>query len=295
MTDTHHDSRRLPDRRRVFSIVLSSMVGLLPVLSGCATAQLTESGRLSSYAALNASDGVLTKTRLRVDKPAVLAARSARIIPTIAAEQGAIPQLSQKQLRLVSNMIDRTLCRHLSRRFVMVEPHQSADLVVHAIITDVSKTDTTAAGLSAVTNIGGPVVSVATGVPLPLPRIPIGMGSLSIEAEARDGSGRQLAAMIWARGADAITTKARVAEEGDAHTLASEFASDFARLLITGTDPIADPTPMLPTAQGVGEYFGGKPKYGTCEQFGKHPGLGDTIGGAIGLPPTWTDDGAARQ
>jgi hypothetical protein len=47
------------------------------LLAGCATAPLTESGRLSTYAALKPSDGVLTKTKVRVDKSAVQSARSA--------------------------------------------------------------------------------------------------------------------------------------------------------------------------------------------------------------------------
>jgi hypothetical protein len=149
--------------------------------------------------------------------------------------------------------MDRSLCSNLSTRFVVVSKDAHADLVVQAIITSLTPTDTTAAGISAVTGLGGKVISAASGVPLPIPRIPFGLGALTIEAEARDSSGQQRAAIIWARGADALTTDARVAEEGDAHTLAARFSEDFAKLLVTGTDPMSDPTPSLPSAQGIGE------------------------------------------
>ena len=260
-------------------------------LAGCATATLTESGALSSYAGLKPSDGVLTKTKVRVDQRAVLAARSARLSPTIISDPATKSGLSAKQLQLVSNAIDRALCRNLSSRFVIVEPGQDSDIVIQAIISHVSATDTIAAGASVATNIGGTIASTVSGLPIPTVRIPLGMGSLSVEAEAKDQSGRQLAALVWARGADFLTTSARVAPEADAYTLASAFAAGLAELLVKGADPITARTPSLPSAQAVGEFFGKSPKYGPCKQFGAHPGLGDVLGGAIGLPPAWTDTG----
>jgi hypothetical protein len=265
------------------------------LLSGCATAELTESGRLSSYKNLVPSDGVLTQSKVYIDGAAITAAHSVRLMPTVVDARAQQSGLTTQQLDLVSNAMDRSLCSNLSAKFVVVSNDTPADLVVQAIITGLSPTDTTAAGLSAVTGIGGKVISAASGVPLPIPRIPFGLGSLSTEAEARDSTGQQRAAIIWARGADALTTDARVAEEGDAHTLAARFAEDFAKLLVTGRDPMSDPTPMLPTAQGIGEYFGGRAKYQACEEFGRNPGLGDTLGSKIGLPPSWTDDGRTQR
>jgi hypothetical protein len=99
--------------------------------------------------------------------------------------------------------------------------------------------------------------------------------------------------MTWARGADFLTTQARVSEEGDAYALATAFADDFAYLLVTGNDPIADLSSGMPTLQSAGEYFGADPKQAACARFGKNPGLGGTLGGAIGLPPSWTDKGIA--
>jgi Protein of unknown function (DUF3313) len=273
------------------------LIGLLLAtccLAGCTAAPLTESGRLSTYAALKPSDGILTKTKVRVDKKAVLSARSALLMPTLVADGVASSGLSAKQLGLVTNAINRALCRNLSQRFVMVDTGQPADLLVQVVITHVARTDTTSAGASVVTNIGTTVAGAVTGLPLPSLRIPLGMGSLTVEAEAKDQSNQQLAALVWARGADAFMTKPRVAAEADAYTLAGEFADDFATLLVNGTDPIADLTLLTPSAQSVGEYFGGAPKHAVCRQFGKHPGFGNTVGDAVGLPPEWTDNGAAK-
>jgi hypothetical protein len=117
------------------------------------------------------------------------------------------------------------------------------------------------------------------------------MGSLSVEGEAKGKDGRQVAALVWARGADVVTTNARVAEEADAHTLASKFAEDFVKLMVTGKDPIADPAPMIPSAERIGEFLGADPKSAVCRRFGRDPGLGHALGGVIGSPPSWSDKG----
>lgn len=261
-------------------------------LAGCAPSSLTESGRLSSYAALRSSDGVLTKTRVHAEKDILVGAKTVLLVPTVVDERASASGLTPEQLKLVSNAVDRSLCRDLGRRFVVVEPGQDAHLVVRAVITKVDRTDTTAAGVSVVTGTGSKVVSAVTGIPIPAPRIPLGMGSLTVEAEAQDPQRRQAAAIVWARGADALTTSARIADEGDAHALAGEFAADFAKLLLTGADPIANRTPTLPSGQTISEYLGGAPKYEACKRFGPHPGFGDTIGSVFGAPPSWTDKGA---
>ncbi|MDC7786593.1 DUF3313 domain-containing protein [Rhodoplanes sp. TEM] len=262
-------------------------------LASCASATLTESGQLSSYAGLQTSNGVLTRAKVRAEKDAVLAARAVSLTPAVVAAEAAASGLSPKELRLVGNAIDRALCRDLSRRFVMVDSGQPADLVLTVAITRIEKTDTTAAGASVVTGIGSKVAGAVTGAPVPSMRIPIGLGGLSVEAEARDRTGHQVAALIWARGADMFTTKARVASDGDAHQLAAEFAADFAKLIVTGDDPMAASAPSVPSTERIGEYFGAEAKSAACRRFGKDPGLGDTLGGAIGLPPEWTDKGPA--
>lgn len=273
--------------RRVLLVSLVSSA-----LTACATAQLTDTGALGPRAKLRPSDGLLTRTRQHIDKPVVLAARSIHLVATQTTATVADKGLTAPQLQLIANAIDRALCAGLSERFDIVQPGQRADLVVTARITDLTATNVTAAAASKAVGIGGAVVGATTGVPLPIPRLPIGLGSLSVEARAESPPGRQIAAMAWARGADVLTTRARVSAEADAYVLADAFAGDFSRFLVTGADPISEPPQFLVSGQAVREFFGGKPKHAACERFGRNPGVTGTLGGAIGLPPAWTDDGA---
>jgi Protein of unknown function (DUF3313) len=255
-------------------------------LTGCGTAPMTRGGSLSSYDNLTASDGVLTKSLIHVAKDDVLAARTVRIGSTVFSE-AASPALSEKQRVLVANTVNRSLCTGLSDRFEVVGPNEPADLTVHAVVTQAAATNELAAGASKVASI----VPMALGSPVPVPRIPLGLGSLTLEAEAVDRTGRQQAAMIWARGADSFTTSATVSKAGDAYELANAFGGDFSRLLVTGVTPFGT-TPGVPSLQKINSSLGGKQKYVACEAYGRAPGIPGMIAGRVGLPPEWSDDGA---
>lgn len=263
----------------------------LPV-AGCATAPLNQAGSLRSYADLKPSDGVLTRSLLRVSKNDVLAAKTVRIVPTEFPMPPAGTPLTPEQRSLVANAVDRTLCSGLSERFEVVEPSQPADLTVHAVVTHVVPTDPVAAGLSKGASVAKSVL--LPGVPVPIPRIPIGLGSLSLEAEARNQQGEQKAAMIWGRGANAFLGSGRISQEGDAYDLAAAFGDDFSELLVKGKTPFGA-VPSTPSIERLGALLGRAPKYPACEAFGKSPGLIGMIGGGIGLPPDWTDKGAVAR
>jgi hypothetical protein len=199
MTNDSAFGYRLQPTLRSLCRVAAMAVLICTVCSACATAPLTESGALSSYAGLKQSDGVMTKTRQRADRSALLAARSIRIEPTEIAKSAAPQGLTQQQLTLVTNTVDRTLCSGLSSRFKVVRPGEPSDLVAHAVITHIGVTDVNAAGVSSVLNIGGTVASAATGLPIPSARLPLGLGGLSVEAHGSTSDHRQVAAMTWAR------------------------------------------------------------------------------------------------
>lgn len=261
-------------------------IAILVLLSGCASAPLTKSGSLSSYDNMKPSDGVLAKSMVRVSKDYVLAARTVRIVPT-AFSQAASPTLSHEQRMLVANAVDRALCIGLSERFRVVGPDQPADLSTRVLVTQAAPTDEVAAGASKVVSF----VPAALGVMAPVPRLPIGLGSLTLEAEAQDRGGRQQAAMIWARGANSFTNSPMVSTAGDAYDLAGSFAGDFGQLLVTGDSPFGK-APSMPSFDKIGSSLGGKPKYEACEAFGRAPGVVGMISGNIGLPPEWSDKGA---
>jgi hypothetical protein len=271
--------------------ITSFAVRIIAILAlpGCASAPMTRTGSLTSYDDMAPSNGALTKSLIRVNHDDVLAAKSVRIVPTAFSEasSSAIPA---KQRILVANAVDRSLCVGLSDRFEVVGIGEAADLTVRVVITDAAATDEVAAGASKVVSIVPMVLTL--GAPVPVPRIPIGLGSLSLEAEALDRTGRQQAAIIWARGANSFTSSPRVSASGDAYELATSFGEDFSRLLVTGNTPFGT-MPELPSWQKIGSSFGGKPKYVACSAFGKAPGVAGMVAAHVGLPPDWTDDGAA--
>lgn len=133
------------------------------------------------------------------------------------------------------------------------------------------------------------------GVPVPTPRLPIGLGTLSMEAEAVDAAGQQQASMLWARGANAFFSAPRASKASDAYELADAFGEDFGELLVKGQSPFDNKGMDLPSAQRIGSTIGLAPKHAACESYGRYPGLAGAVGSQLGLPPEWTDKGAKPQ
>lgn len=259
-------------------------------LAGCATAPMDEAGTLASYSELAQADGVLAKSKLRVDKEAVLAAKTVRLVPTTYSAAVKPEGLTEEQRRLVANAVDRSLCAGLSERLMVVSGAEPADLTVHAVITNMALTDPNAVAASKAASVATTVL--LPGVPVPKPRLPFGLGSLSIEAEARTPRGKQEAAMVWGQGANALFGSARVSNVGDAYELASGFGDDFSKMIVTGESPFQK-MPGLPSAERVQAWSGGAPKYAACAAFGREQGVAGLVSGAVGLPPEWTDKPAA--
>lgn len=257
---------------------------LLTTLASCTSVPLSQGTSLGSNAGMTKSGGTLTQAKLRVDHQAVLAAKSIRIVPTSFAR---IPDGSfdKADLALLTNAIDRSLCINLSDRFHVVAADQPADLVVHATITGIVATNQTAAATSAVAALG------AAALQVPVPRLPVGLGGLAVEAEATGNDGMQKAAMVWSQGANMLTTKARVSKVGDAYSLASTFTGDFSGLLIKAADPFKQLI-TLPSMKRINAALGASPKNGACKAFGATPGITGAVAGQLGLPPGWTDKGA---
>jgi Protein of unknown function (DUF3313) len=273
-------------------VIWPAVMVLSVLVAGCASAPLDQAGSLRSYDNLKPSDGLLTRSLIAVSRDDVLAAKTVRIMPTAFQVPGERAPFTPAQRSLVANAVDRTLCAGLSARFEVVGPSEPADLTVHTVVTHAAPTDPVAVGLSKGASVAKTVL--LPGVPVPVPRIPIGLGSLSLEAEARDLQGNQKAAMIWGRGANALVGSGRVAEEGDAYDLAGAFGDDFSKLLVTGATPFGT-LPSAPSGETLRILLGGAPKHSACAAFGTSPGLVGLIGGGIGLPPDWTDKGAATR
>lgn len=269
----------------------AGLLATISLLPACAPAPLVQGVGLSSYEAMTPSDGLITKSRINVNKEQVLAAKTVKIIPT-AFPPTIAPKLTNQQRDLVANTANRALCVSLSDRFTVVAPDEPADLTVRASVTQATETDEVVAGVSAAASIGMNFVDM--GVPVPTPRIPIGMGNLSMEAEAIDTSGHQQASMLWARGANAFFSSPRASKSSDAYELADAFGEDFGYLLVKGESPFGDSGIDLPSWQKMNSAMGLAPKHAVCERYGRYPGVAGLIGGQLGLPPEWTDKGAKQ-
>jgi len=261
------------------------------LLQGCATTPAVQGTRLSSYDALTPSDGKLTKAKLMVKKDQVMAAKTINLSPTSFPSTIA-PKLSPAQRALVANAVDRALCISLSDRFRVVLPHEPADLTVRATVTRATETDEVAAGISAIGALSTSFIDMGTNVPIPIPRVPYGLGDLSVEAEALDATGKQQAAMLWGRGAGVFFSSPRASKAGDAYELAGDFGDDFGHLLVEGETPFKFGGIKLPSLQKVSSNLGLAPKYPACEAYGRAPGIAGVAGGQLGMPPEWTDNGA---
>ncbi len=255
-------------------------------LASCSSVPLTESGSLTSYNSLGVSQGRFTKSRSYADTPALLASASVAISPTRLSPQAYSRVHNNGDSRLVSNALDRALCIGLSDRYRVVGPGEPADITVKVVITDIVPTGKFAAGLSTAVSLGSSVV-----LPVGVPRLPIGLGGLAVEAEAIDKDGIQRAAIVWSRGANSITNEARVSEVGDAYSLASSFAGQFADMLAKGKTT-SGLNLSLPSRQKLQSQLGGAPKNAACEAYGRSPGIPGLALGLLGAPPSWADHGA---
>ena len=269
------DFSRTPRLGRTLGLAIAALAA--PAwLAGCASSSITQTGGLSSYEDMKDVKTTRTKARIFAQADALAAAKSVRIA-AVTYGPGAADKVSADQRALIANLVERTLCVRLSNRFDIVAGDQPADLTIRTVITRLTPTNREAAAVM----LPMRAASMAFGVPAPF-RLPVGMGSFSAEGEAIDSAGARRASMVWARGADVLTSRARVSKIGDAYQLSDAFAGDMAALVITARNPLHD----LPKAS-----FGKRerPVAVACDAYGKSHGAENFVGGIFGAPPEWTD------
>jgi len=271
----------------LFHLVLTGvcLTGLF-IQTGCTSVPLTYTGSVSSYERLGPERGHFARSRTFADPAFLQQVRSVNIVPTIVSPAASAQVSDANDVKLVSNFIDRSLCNAMSGRFAIVMPGEPADLTVQATVTNIVKTEKAVAGFSKAVSLG-----TSAFLPVGVPRLPVGLGGLAVEAEAVDAGGKQRAAMVWSKGANVITTSARVSEVGDAYGVAGRFGKDFADLLAEDR-PGHHPLLQMPSNDGIRTALGGKPKYASCERFGRATGVNGFVADLLGTPPSWVDKGA---
>lgn len=207
---------------------------LLSGLSACATAPKPDAGYLSRYDNLGArGDGLRASVRQWADQDALRSVSSVRILPTVLLEGAdASAPLTPAERRGLLREIDAQLCFELSERFAIAGPEAAVDAEVRSAVTWFLPTGRTASAASAAAAfvIPGPVDLRAPGT----------LGALGVEAEMTTPDGRQVAAIAWARQANAIGTDApSLIRTGDALQFAEPFADDAARVMTPTPAPDA--------------------------------------------------------
>jgi hypothetical protein len=276
---------------------LAAASALLVSVAACGTVLLNDNGSLTRYDLLRASTEASTSARLYVDQAALARTRTVRIVPThFPANAAGAAGLTEVERRVVANNADRALCYELSLRYDVVQS-RDADLTVRAQVTRVEATNLVGAGstigLSAGVTVASQLgVGFAEGIGrVPIPRVPIGLGSLTVEAEALDRRRQQRVAMVWGGAANSFTSQPRFSPASDAYDLAGDFGQDLGYLIATGEDPFKAPL-TIPTWDRVRiTTLGEAPLDPDCEAFGRAPSVNGIAGDYIGLPPDWTDKG----
>ena len=277
-------TRLRPIRQMLFPCLL------VTVVAGCAAVPLEQASSLTSYSSLVPVKSRFRKANYMVLPEDLKSAKTVYVEPTKVSDMAAPSIKKSSDRALVANLVSRALCVGVSDRFQVVDSREDADLVVHATVTRIVPTNATAAGLSSVASLGASIAQSS----VPVPRLPIGLGGLAVEGEATTRDGKQVAALVWAKGANALTTGPRASQVGDAYSLAAKFGDDFSKMLVTGKTPYKG-WPKLPSGQKIVSSLGGKPKYRACEKFGRSPFLLEMAGSQVGAPPSWTDKSAPEQ
>jgi len=206
---------------------------LLLGLSACATAPKPDAGYLSSYDKLGGrGDGLRASVRQWADAEALKTVSTVRVEPTTFLDSAdAAKALTSVEQRALLREIDAQLCFELSERFAIAAPDQTADAEVRSAVTWFRPTGRAASAVSA---------TAAFFIPGPIDfRAPGTLGALGVETEMKAAGGRQIAAVAWARQANAVGTGApSLVKAGDALQFAEPFADDAAAAM-TPTPPPA--------------------------------------------------------
>jgi len=194
------------------------------LLGACATAPQTRSGYLTTYDGLKPrTDVVRAKVQEKRDDAAVRQLQRVTLEPAVIAPGADVAWMTPDERDLLLRQLDAQMCFALSRRFDVAFDDSSSDAKVRTAVTLVRPTGRAGSALAAAAGffIPGPI-----GV-----RTPVGLGALGAEAElVETASGRQLAAVTWSRGANAVGTDTpSLSRIGDALQYTRPFAGAAAR------------------------------------------------------------------
>lgn len=190
--------------------------GLLAA-AACQTAPEPHAGFLTSYEGLDRKSGTIRASIVqRRDDAAAAAVERVFIEPSLLIGDAA-PDLDEGERQAVLREVDRQICYEVSERFTVLTEAAPDAARIRAGVTRIDPTGRAGSVTSAAVNyfIPGPL-----GV-----RVPGSTGGLAVETELlAPESGRQVAALVWARNATAVgMDDPSLSRVGDALQFAEPF------------------------------------------------------------------------
>ena len=174
---------------------------LLPLLAtsalaACHTTPAANSGYLTGYDDLQAPPRSLSASvQQRRDDAASDAVTSVFIQPAVFAP-GVDEQLAAADRARILSEVDRQICFEVSERFTITPQRTPNDATIRTAVVRVQQTGRIGSAASAAVGFFVPVVNL---------RAPATTGGLAIESEMLEaGTGRQIAAIAWARNAQYV-------------------------------------------------------------------------------------------
>lgn len=165
-------------------------------LAACHTTPAANSGYLASYDGLTAPPRSLSASnRQHRDDAASDAVTGVFIQPAVFAP-GADERLTPADRARILSEVDRQICFEVSERFTIAPRHTSDAAIIRTAIVRAQQTGRIGSAASAAVGYFVPVVDL---------RAPMTTGGLAIESELLEaGTGRQIAALAWARNAQYV-------------------------------------------------------------------------------------------
>jgi hypothetical protein len=203
--------------------------GLALLLSACVSAPEHKATTLSSIDGLTSTKSGRTAIKEKRETKVINQVKTVFLEPVkLATSPTARYALSEDESKLVTLEVEAQLCFELSERFLMAANATEGDAIIRAAVTWFEPTGALSSGAAAL---------AGKFIPGPLDlRIPGSLGGLGAEAEMLKGD-QQIAAIVWARRAQAIGTDTpSLSRLGDALQFAEPFGDDASRVM--SPDPL---------------------------------------------------------
>lgn len=196
-------------------------LSMLLFLAGCASVPTANVQVIATDKPLEQTSNEQWRTQQRyLDRELIASTKSMALPAARLTLPEANKQINPQQLELISNTLNRSLCKHLGDYLEIKPVAATEDMQLTLALTGIRATSRSAAGISA-----------AAGVFVPGPfRIPVGMGAISLDAKASK-SDQTIAFVRWAKGANPVLNSGAISTISDAYELVDTFAKEFTALL----------------------------------------------------------------